>query len=165
MILQRLQKKLTETETLLINSDKTKRLIAMDTQRYREMIHTSLHEADKEVRFVQPTSTQQKINKILDDIARHYAGSSLQTRLEQCKCSEPLPNVPYVLPKDHKPGTMRGRPIISSIDSGTRGIQRFLSGLLQPLVERHVQAHLKSTLDFIDRLKRLTWVKIGRAHV
>ena len=50
---------------------------------------------------------------------------------------------------------MRGRPIVSSLDSGTRKIQNFLTTLLQPLVESHVRAHLKSTSHFIASVRSL----------
>ena len=151
--LRHLEKTVTENGLTIINSDKTKRLIAMNTNEYRTMTKAALNDDDKKIPFTQPTTTQQKIKKSLKDITRQYpSDSELHKRLSKCNCSEPLPNAPYALPKDHKPG-IPGRPIISSIDSGTRDIQRFLSTLLQPLVEQHVPAHLRSTEDFINRLQ------------
>lgn len=53
----------------------------------------------------------------------------------------------------------RGRPITSSMDWGTRGIQKFLADHLQPLVRLHVRAHLKSTLDFVDQLMKFSVIE------
>ena len=152
-VVKDLEKDIKEQDLILINSDKTKRLIAMDKREYQTMISSSLQQTDERVSFVQPTTTQQKINRSVTEIVKHYNGSELRRCLLQCKCTEPLLNTPYALPKDHKSGEIKGRPIIASMDSGTRGIQKFLTSLLQPLVELHVPAHVKSTSDFIDKLK------------
>lgn len=150
--LQTIDATVKSNDVVMINSDKTTRLIAMDGSQYVSLVKDSLNSEDEVVRKTQPSTMQAKINRKLTEIAQNYRDSELEKRILSCKCSEPLPSIPYALPKDHKPGNLRGRPIISSIDSGVRKTQKFLSDLLQPLVERFIPTHLTSTSDFTNRL-------------
>jgi len=57
------------------------------------------------------------------------------------------------LPKDHKAGELKGRPIIASKDSAVRPLSQLLARLLNPLIKNHVNSHLQSTQMFISSLK------------
>ncbi len=70
----------------------------------------------------------------------------------KCRVSEPLPSRPYALPKDHKSGPLKGRPIISTCNSVVRPLSQYISDLLAPLVEKHVDSHLRSTSHFTEVL-------------
>lgn len=68
----------------------------------------------------------------------------------------PSPRIPtfYCLPKIHKPGYLRGRPIVSGSGSLTEGVSKFLDRILRPHVET-LFSYTKdplSLLQFLDGL-------------
>ena len=59
----------------------------------------------------------------------------------------------YILPKIHKPGNS-GRPIVSSCESSTKGVSKFVDYHLNPLV-RKIPSHIKDTTDFFIKPQNL----------
>ena len=115
-----MQATLREIRTLgvpVLPSDTTKRLVALDRNSYSTMLRDALNPEDRVVRLSLPVSRQQKFNKELTFFALKYKGTSLGDVLFKCKVSEPLPSRPYALPKDHKQGELKDRPLISTVNS------------------------------------------------
>jgi len=133
----------------IVPSDKTKRLIAMNSNSYQVLLKKSLNPADKNVRQVLPSTVQKRMNDKFSSIANNYVSlPAVFSRLSSLKVTEPLPSQPYVLPKDHKEGELKGRPIISSCNSAVKKLAVFLCELLNPLVKSFISAHLESTIQF-----------------
>jgi hypothetical protein len=131
-------------------SDKTKRLVALEPNNYAVMLANALNPDDEVVRGVLPLTRQNKFNSELGAIANRYRGTNLYRVLANCKTSEPLPSQVYALPKDHKEGEIKGRPIVSTLHSATRPLSQLVARVLNPLIRSHVPAHLGSTLDFVE---------------
>jgi len=143
-------------DTTIVPSDKTKRLIALDQSTYERTLADCLNPEDTVVRNVHPKTIQSAYNKIIDKIACQYPIDSLiRKEIMSCKTSEPLPSNPYTLPKDHKDGPLKGRPIISTVNSVTRKLAQFLTKVLSPLIKQHVHAHIESSLQFRDFVESL----------
>ena len=105
-------------------TDKSKRLVALDPGNYQELLnaHTEHHE---ESRAALPSSVQAKFNAKLNGIARKY-DDPLRTMLSNLTCSEPLPSVLRALPKDHKEGALKARPIVAAVDGPATKLSKFL---------------------------------------
>lgn len=146
-------KEIKRKNILIVPSDKTKRLVAMNTENYQAMVDIALNPSDKEVRTVSPLFRQQKFNRVIQRIANKYKDTECYQKLLNCKVSDPLPSIPYALPKDHKPGPIKGRPIISTISSIIRPLSILLANVLNPLVKLFVKAHIESTTQFIEIVK------------
>ena len=119
------------------------------------MLKEALNEDDKRVRNCLPTTIQQKFNSSLSKIINKYPRTSVAKSLSTCLTSEPLPSKPYALPKDHKPGQLKGRPIISTCNSVVRPLAQLLADILYPLIPKYVPAHLDSTTQFVQIVKGL----------
>ena len=146
-------KEIRAKNTVIVPSDKTKRLVALDQTSYKRLVEQALNNDDKEVRSVLPSTRQQKFNSELMVIADKYKNTQIYSVLARCKASDPLPSKPYALPKDHKLGDLKGRPIISTCNSIIRPLSQWMAGILNPLVKQKVVAHLGSTQDFIESVK------------
>jgi len=143
-------KDLRKSENIAIcKTDKTNRLIAIDPQQYKLQTTTALGEL-KPSRKIEPITLQQKFNKSLSKLANKYS-STLKDQLLSCKCTEPLPKLAYGLPKDHKPGEIKFRPIVSNKESACENLCIWLVKILSPLLS-HVPTHLKSSTEFISKL-------------
>lgn len=138
----------------IMPSDKTKRLVALDNQQYNNMLCTALNPQDERVRTVLPSTTQQRFNRQIQAIASHYSDNDTRIAISNVCITEPMPSKPYALPKDHKPGELKGRPIISTVDSVVKPLSVLLAKVLNPLVRLHVPAHLESTSEFIEALQQ-----------
>ena len=145
-------------ETIVITpSDKTKRLLALDATSYRDMvskstIDTGNYKPLKKLNL--PRTEQIKFNKSLNKVANKYKTnhSKLFHDLKTTICSEPMPCSVYCLPKDHKEGCLKGRPIHAATDAPATSLSKFLARSLSSLL-KHVPAHLKNTQEFINFLK------------
>ena len=60
-----------------------------------------------------------------------------------------------VLPKDHKDGPLKCRPIEAAIDAPATKLSKFLAEILYDLIRKHVKSHLNSSLEFIQMVKGL----------
>ncbi|XP_028413908.1 uncharacterized protein LOC114536755 [Dendronephthya gigantea] len=144
-------------DIVITPTDKTKRLVALDSSQYANMITESTigtGKYEEKKRLNLPRTEQIRFNKELNKIANKYKTSDpeLYKRLKPLICSEPLPSPVHCLPKDHKEGTLKGRPIHSATDTPSTPLSKFLVHALTPLLN-HVDAHLKDTEDFISFLK------------
>ena len=135
-------------------TDKTKRLLALDAILYHNMLLKSTTETGnyKELRKLNlPRTEQINFNRRLNNVANKYlyCDPRLYRDLRSTICSEPLPCSAYCLPKDHKEGELKGRPIHAATDTPATRLSKYLSKSLRVLL-RHVPAHLKNTDEFID---------------
>ena len=80
--------------------------------------------------------------------------SKLWRDLKSHICSEPLPCPVYCLPKDHKEGNLKGRPIHSATDTPAIALSKYLVSSLKPLLN-HVKSHLRNTDEFINFLNSI----------
>jgi hypothetical protein len=138
-------------EVVITHSDKSKKLIAVNPLEYSQMKQDHVSNL-KEVPLIQPTTVQAKFNSALHTIAKKYPGDLGKT-ISGFACSEPLPSKMKILPKDHKEGRLKGRPIIAATDAPARRLSQFLSKQLMGLVILHVPSYIGSTSDFIGTIK------------
>ena len=144
-------------ENIVITStDKTKRLVALDSACYKDMVQKSTVDTGNYQSLKKsnlPRTEQIKFNGKLNNIANKYKYSNptLHKQLKSTVCSEPLPCSVYCLPKDHKEGQLKGRPIHAATDTPATCLAKYLSKPLNTLLQ-HVPAHLKNTREFVDHL-------------
>ena len=107
-------------------------------------------------RLNQPRTEQINFNRRLNEVAHKYQYSNpkLCKDLKATICSEPLPCTAYCLPKDHKDGDLKGRPIHAAVDTPATSLSKYLAKALQPLL-KHVPAHLRNTEEFVDFLSNV----------
>ena len=98
-----------------------------------------------------PITEQLKFNKAIERIALRYSNQGLASYIRSCKCSEPLPNTCYALPKDHKEAPLKGRPIIAAQNSCSTKLANMISNNLKLILPK-VKAHLTSTQHFLNDL-------------
>ena len=82
-------------------------------------------------------------------------------QLLSCTTSDPSPNLPYCLPKYHKSGTLKGRPIVASLDGPSISLSKWMFGKLQPMLTE-IEAHLVDGDQFVDRMVAY---KFASAHI
>ena len=83
-----------------------------------------------------------------------YSNPKLCKDLKAAICSEPLPCTADCLPKDHKDGDLKGRPIHAAVDATATSLSKYLAKALQPLL-KHVPAHLRNTEEFVNFLSNV----------
>ena len=79
------------------------------------------------VKRLQPTTVQQRFSGKISRIARKYEDKQIGKELKHLGCSEPIPSRLHVLPKDHKQGCLRGRPIVAAVDAPATGLSMYLA--------------------------------------
>ena len=149
---------------IITPTDKTKRLVAIDKIQYKHMVQNSTIATGnyqlRKSKLNHPRTEQIKFNGHLNKIANKYS----KTHPELCKalkdniCCEPLPCSVYCLPKDHKKGELKGRPIHAATDTPATRLSTFLVKSLNNILT-HVPAHLKNTQEFIDFISTLDDIK------
>ena len=148
---------------VMTRSDKTKKMITIDNESYDNMLLKATLESGnfKKIKHLQPSTIQSKFNKSIKLIADTYelVDKKLFRMLNSCKCSDPLPNSPYVLPKDHKPGELKGRPVIAAYNGPTSKLSKVLVQLLRPLLSR-ISTNITNGDHFARILKSLNGINI-----
>lgn len=149
---------------IITPTDKTKRLIAIDKTHYDDILHKSTISTNnyqrRKSKLNQPRTEQIKFNGHLNKIAAKYSKTQpeLSKALKYNICCEPLPCPVYCLPKDHKEGELKGRPIHAATDTPATRLSEFLARSLNNLLT-HVPAHLKNTQEFIAFISTLDNIK------
>ena len=146
-------------EVTIIKTDKSKRLVALDAHTYTEMVNKSTIESGNyhPVGKLNQTRTEQiNFNKQLNKIIKKYEYEypTLHKNLRQNIWSDPLPCPVYCLPKDHKDGKLKGRPIHAATDTPATSLSKYLTKSLNPLL-KHTPSHLRNSEDFIEFLSGL----------
>ena len=146
-------------EVTIIETDKSKRLVPLDVLTYIEMVKKSTIESGNYHpvgKLNQPRTEQINFNKQLNKIIKKYEheNPTLYKNLRQNICSDPLPCPVYCLPKDHKDGELKGRPIHAATDTPATPLAKYLTKSLNPLL-KHIPAHLRNTEDFIEFLSEI----------
>ena len=136
------------SDTVFTRSDKSKRIVALDSITYHDML-TSQSENYASAKLVLPSSLQSSFNQKLNAIAKRYS-DPVREILAKLTCSEPLPSNLKMLPKDHKDGPLKARPIVAAIDAPATRLSRYLSNILYDLIKVHVGAHIDSTQAFLN---------------
>jgi len=142
-------KEIKKKNVVICKSDKSNRLLALEKDDYSRQLRDSLGNIE-ECRQNKPISVQQKFNKNLMSVANKYPGDIRQL-LTNAKCSDPLPKRPYGLPKDHKSGILKLRPIVSNIDSAAEKLSKLLVKVLTPLLD-HIPAYIDSRESLLQNL-------------
>ncbi|XP_028404094.1 uncharacterized protein LOC114526768 [Dendronephthya gigantea] len=146
---------------VITSTDKTKRLIALDSERYDNMvskftIDTGNYKPLKRLNL--PRTEQINFNKVLNKVANKYksSGPKMYNNIRANIWSEPMPCPVYCLPKDHKEGDLKGRPIHAATDTQ---LSKYLAKQLNMLL-CYVPAHLRNTTDFIEFISNLDYSSI-----
>ena len=147
------------SDVVITHTDKSKRLVALDSHEYLNMINASTigtGNYEEKKRLNLPRTEQIRFNKELNQIINKYKirKPELYRNLKSLICSEPLPSPVHCLPKDHKEGELKGRPIHSATDTPSTHLSKFLVKALTPLLS-HVHAHLRNTEDFLNFLNEV----------
>ncbi len=145
----RILKALKAKEVSILPTDKSKRLCVMDKDAYTALLRSN-HDGYSESKFLKPQTSQSKFNSQLSKLWVKYS-SATKNILKSLTCSEPLPSVLYCLPKDHKPGDLKGRPIVAALDTPSTKLSVWMANVLNGLLV-HVPAHIKSSSHFKDLL-------------
>ena len=142
-------------QCVFMESDKSKRLVALDSDHYSSLLqeHTRAYQ---QVSVPLPSTVQNNFNKELAAIARKYPKVT-KDALEGQKCSEPLPSVMRALPKDHKEGMLKARPVVAAVDAPATRLSRYLAGILFPLIREFIPTHISSTEEFLHRIRSVDW--------
>ncbi|XP_068691472.1 uncharacterized protein [Montipora foliosa] len=149
---------------IITPTDKTKRLIAINETQYKDMVQNSTiatgNYQPRKSKLNHPRTEQIKFNSQLNKIANKYTKKhpELSKALKDNICCEPLPCSVYCLPKDHKKGELKGRPIHAATDTPATRLSTFLVRSLNNILT-HVPAHLKNTHEFIDFISSLDDIK------
>jgi hypothetical protein len=145
-------------------SDKSKRLIALDSTRYVDIVNKATIETGNYQSLSKvnhPRTEQINFNGKLNKVANKYKTTdpALYKALKANICSEPMPCPVYCLPKDHKEGELKGRPIHSATDTPATSLSQYLARSLNKLFH-HVPAHLKNSQEFISSLNNIDGDKV-----
>ena len=150
--------------TTIVPTDKTRRLIALNNHDYITMHEEAIIGSQNfsKTKHLQPSTRQAYFNRAITSISRKYKFNHFKTWLwlNESKCSDPTTSSSYILPKDHKPGTLKGRPIVAATDGPGTFLARRLSYCLNKLLF-YVEAHLKNTDSFLSWLKRIDVSDLG----
>jgi len=142
----------------ILPSDKTSRMIALDTEKYDEILENSTIRTGNfsKIRQNKPSTHQTYFNKEISNIISHYnpPSSGVGYLLSKVKCSQPTPSSCYALPKDHKEGPLKGRPIVAALDGPGRKLAKLLSNKLNEILP-NIPSYLKDADDFIKKLNRM----------
>ena len=131
----------------LLNKASNEKLlyILVNNNNYNNMLQEATLDTGNfnKIRKNKPSTFQAKFNSMIGSISNKYKDltSDLYKKLNNCKCSDPLPNSTYGLPKDHKQGTLKCRPIVSALNGPTHKLSKFLVSLLKPLL-KYIPAHI-----------------------
>ena len=141
---------------VIMPSDKTKKLIAMESEKYDNFKEEHLINYTK-INYIKLPKTEQLIfNKDLEEIAIKY-NEPIKSLLLSTKCNEPIPSSMYFVPKDHK-DIIKGRPIVSASDTPSTSLCKLLGDLIKPLLD-FIPAHLKDSNEFVKRIRNYQWNK------
>ena len=151
-------------EICILKSDKTSRMIAVDKSDYDSMLNTATIDTGNfsEVRTVMAKTRQANFNKDLFKIASNYSETNtfVNAQLKNLKATHPTPASAYVLPKDHKTGQLKGRPIIAAVDGPGVRLAKFMSKKLDNILH-YVPAHLKNCDQFLSKIASIDTSNIG----
>ena len=139
---------------VLMPSDKTKKLIALNSEDYSAFSEEHKINYDPINKVNLPMTEQNTFNKALSKVASKYE-EPMKSLLLVGKCKEPIPSIMYFLPKDHKE-ILKGRPIVNSSDAPGTTLCKIMSDIIKPLL-RLIPAHLKDSSDFIREIKKHKW--------
>ena len=153
-----------DQDVVIVPTDKSSRLIALTKEKYKEMHQEATINTGNFLRCknVLPITRQAAFNKQLSSIANKYKDNqeNIYKWLISCKCSEPSLNSTYVLPKDHKNGVLKGRPIVAATDGPSNVLARELSKHLHHLLSA-VDAHLPDAIEFVKWIKKIDGSSVG----
>ena len=146
-------KKLKQTEKIVVKkADKGSSIVILDENEYIRKVYDHLNDTTA-------YQIQKNMSNYVD--AKKYINSFLEQILMSYHIDEQIfnymkpPENPklsqfYILPKIHKPH-IPGRPIVSSINSLTQNISKFLSLCIQPLVPK-LKSYVKDTKHFLKKV-------------
>ena len=139
----------------LVPTDKTSRMIALNKMEYDDMLHAATLSTGnfKITKKIQPTTQRAYFNKSITKIANKYTTSNptISNSLSKLKCSNPVPSSPYVLPKNHKIGPLKVRPIVAALDCRGNKLSKFMSNKLNSLMP-FIPSFIKDANDLLNKL-------------
>ena len=140
--------------TVFKPADKNLGLVALDLADYHKMVMT--HLSDESV-YSCVTSNESMARLLfgLNNIYKRFVGlhpwypHEKKFLLQQTEFQTPKF---YCLPKLHKAGSLKGRPIAGATNWITTPISRILEMRIQPLIQEHFQSVLKNSLQLVEEL-------------
>ncbi|KAI3379148.1 hypothetical protein SNEBB_000455, partial [Seison nebaliae] len=135
---------------IVTKADKGNTIVILDRVDYNRKLNVLLQDDSTYAKLNRNPLTliSSTFNRKIKDILRGYN----ELKAEHFTVRNPrLPHM-YGLPKTHKEG-MPLRPIISKRRSPTFYMEKWLAKYLKPLLGTLSQAHLKNSLDFINKIK------------
>ena len=133
-------------DIVIMPTDKTQRLIALNTDTYDNLYAAHLTNYLPLNKQILPSSLQQSFNRKLNTIVKEIQ-PNIASWLNHGKCSEPVPCQMTIIPKDHKQ-PLSGRPLVAATDSPGTKLSKILADLMKPLLDK-VSSHLSSTSNLI----------------
>ncbi|XP_041472626.1 uncharacterized protein LOC121421891 [Lytechinus variegatus] len=141
------------TDIAIVPADKGRCLVVLDKSDYENKCLTLLKDKNtyRQINY-NPTNGYRKKTCAL--INSFHANGDISEELERHLTPATEPTVPafYGLPKIHKPAPIPVRPIVSSIDSVTYNLAKFVARILSPLVGNTIH-HIQNTDNFVEELK------------
>lgn len=141
-------KELKQDESILVlTADKGNATVVLDTEDYKQKMHTLLAGPTYKEINTDPTTYLEKTTKAL--INKSSIDEATARTLIPREKSSICPKL-YGLPKIHKEN-MPLRPIVSSIGSPTQQLARYIAKLWQPIAEK-ADSYIKNSNEFLDKI-------------
>ena len=144
-----------EDDTIIINkADKGSTIVVQDRDTYTQTGFDHLKDTTTYMELERdPTTTLiENINKALKEMHQNRQITKKQHNFLTPPHNARTPHI-YFLKKIHK-NPMSDRPIVSSCNSTTENISRFIDTYLQPVVKQ-LPSHIKDTKDFVQFIEAL----------
>ena len=146
-------KRLQKDKTIIIKkADKGSSIVLMDKQTYIEKVQTHLTDEKSYIKLPNDASYKEAkctIEYVLEFLLKQHKIDENTYRYLIPKQNLRISQF-YILPKIHKQN-IPGRPIVSSINSLTENISRFLSHCISPLTNK-LQSYIKDTKHFLTQI-------------
>ncbi|CAJ0964821.1 unnamed protein product [Ranitomeya imitator] len=142
-------------QVIIKASDKGGNLVIMDHKVYREMCYNILQDRSTyEILCSDPTGAYKtELKEVLDEALTN--GLVSRSEFDFLLPKFPLQATFYTLPKIHKGVTpLKGRPIVSGVDSLTQNCGLYLEEILRPFVIA-IPSYLRDTTDLLQKLEGL----------
>ena len=146
-------RKLREDDSIVIlPADKGNATVVMNKEDYARKMEEILNGDDYEVVKTNPTS---KLEKKLNNMLRGLweAGEINKIGYDRLRATYSATPQLYGLPKIHKPEVPL-RPIVSSIDSPTYNLAKFLTRIISPLTGK-TSTFVKDSGDFVEKARSI----------
>ena len=136
-------------------ADKGNATVLLDTAEYEKKAEDLLKNPPFRKLKKDPTIRNEKrVNDTLKELTKKEPNNANIFKSLHVPCNGTKPPLFYGSVKIHKEGHPL-RPIVSTIDSATYNVAKFVSRTLSPYAEQ-IPSYIKNTSDFVDKLKNIS---------